>query len=139
LAEKLSVIVRAPRRYQGSFPCSPIGARQARCAVRTFVRAWLSGRDLNDFEAAIGEVLANAVEHSRGEKIAIECYFEAGKVIAEIRDRGCGFPTPAAIEAPQDGALRGYGLFIVHRLLDEVEYLDGGRMLRLVKARSESS
>ncbi|HEY6327537.1 MAG TPA: ATP-binding protein [Candidatus Cybelea sp.] len=133
--------MRPLRRYQKSFPCSPIGARQARCAVRTFAATWLSGRDLNDFEAAVGEVLANAVEHSRGEAIAVECYFDSGKVIAEIQDRGRGFPAPAAIVAPAGGALRGYGLFIVHCLLDKVEYLDGGRTLRLVKAApsSESS
>jgi len=125
--------MRPSRRYKGSFPCSPIGARQARCAVRTFVNSWLSGRDLHDFEAAIGEVLANAVEHSRGESICVECYFDSGEVIAEIQDRGCGFHAPAAIAAPAGGALRGYGLFIVHCLLDKVEYLDGGRTLRLVK------
>jgi anti-sigma regulatory factor (Ser/Thr protein kinase) len=104
--------------------------------VRTFVKTWLSGRDLHDFEAAVGEVLANAVEHSRGETICVDCYFDSGTVTAEIQDRGCGFLTPATIAAPAGGALRGYGLFIVHCLLDKVEYLDGGRTLRLVKAAS---
>ncbi len=99
-----------------------------------FVATWLRGRDLNDFEAAIGEVLANAVQHSRGERIIVQCYFDSGKIIAEIQDRGCGFSTPAAIAAPAGGAPHGYGLFIAHSLLDKVEYLDGGRTVRLVKA-----
>ncbi len=139
MAEKFGVIVRAANRYRGSFPASPIGARRARCAVTTFAKAWLSGRDLNDFETAVGEVLANAVEHGGGESVTVECYFESGKVVAEIRDRGGGFLPPAAFQAPLGGAPRGYGLFIMHCLLDEVQFLDGGRTLRLVKVSSGKS
>lgn len=127
------MIVRRPRGYEGSFPCSPIGARQARCAIKAFAQSWLSGRDLTDFEGAIGEVLANAVEHGRGLKIGVECYADSDRVVAEIRDYGGGFLPPAPVRAPTGGALRGYGLFIVHRLLDEVEYLDNGSRLRLIK------
>jgi len=133
------VIVQTSRRYEGSFQCSPIGARQARCAIKSFARTWLSGRDLSDFEAAVGEVLANAVEHGGGPMITVECYFDSGRVVAEIQDHGAGFLPPAAIEAPSGGALRGYGLFIMHRLLDEVEFLDSGCKLRLVKAASKRS
>lgn len=132
------MIVHTPRRYEGSFPCSPIGARQARCALRAFAKAWLNGRDLTDFEGAVGEVLANAVEHGGGPTIAVACYFDSGRVVAEIQDHGAGFLPPAAIQAPAGGALRGYGLFIMHRLLDEVEYLDNGCRLRLVKAASKN-
>ncbi len=107
--------------------------------VTAFARAWLRGRDLSDFEAAIGEVLANAVEHGGGDSVTVECYFDSGKVIAEIRDCGGGFLPPAAIEAPLRGAPRGYGLFIMHCLLDEVHFLEGGRMLRLIKASSGES
>jgi len=139
LAEKLDVTVHAPQRYQATFPSSPIGARQARCAVTAFAKAWLRGRDLNDFEAAVGEVLANAVEHGGGDRVSIECYFDSGKVVAEIRDSGGGFLPPPAIRVPQGGAPRGYGLFIIHCLLDDVEFLDGGRMLRLVKSPSGES
>jgi anti-sigma regulatory factor (Ser/Thr protein kinase) len=133
LAEKFGVIVQAPR-YEGSFPCSPVGAREVRRAVAAFAKTWLSGRDLSDFEAAVGEVVANAAEHGGGDTITVECYLDMGRVVAEIGDRGPGFRPPAAIEPPRGAAPRGYGLFIVHRLLDEVEFLDRGRTTRLVKA-----
>lgn len=139
LAEKLNVTVHAPQRYQATFPASPMGARQARCAVTTFAKTWLRGRDLSDFEAAVGEVLANAVEHGGGDHVSIECYFDSGKVVAEIRDSGGGFLPPPAIRMPRDGAPRGYGLFIMHCLLDDVQFLDGGRMLRLLKSSSSES
>jgi len=133
LTERLGVIVPRTSAYEGSFPCSPVGARQARCAITAFARGSLSGRDLTDFEGAIGEVLANAVEHSGGSRITVECYVDSGRVIAEIRDYGAGFLPPAAVQAPARGALRGYGLFIVNSLVDEIEYLDNGRRLRLTK------
>lgn len=139
MTERLGVIVQTPRGYEGSFPCSPIGARQARCAITAFAKGWLSGRDLTDFEGAIGEVLANAVEHGRGSKISVECYADSDRVVAEIRDYGHGFLPPAAVRVPTGAALRGYGLFIVHRLLDEVEYLDNGSRLRLVKRLSRKA
>lgn len=114
-----------------------MGARQARCAITAFARGWLRGRDLTDFEGAIGEVLANAVEHGGGPEITVECYFDSGRVVAEIEDHGAGFLPPPAVHAPVGGAPRGYGLFIMHRLLDEVEFLDSGRKLRLVKRTGE--
>jgi anti-sigma regulatory factor (Ser/Thr protein kinase) len=127
------VTVESPLGYEGSFPCSPIGARQARCALTTFAKGWLSGRELTDFEGAVGEVLANAVEHGGGPSITVKCYVDAGRVVAEIEEHGAGFLPPTAIRAPRGGALRGYGLFIVHRLLDKVEYLDNGCRIRLIK------
>lgn len=139
MTERFVVVVQTPRRYQASFPCSPIGARQARCAITSFAKARLSGRDLTDFEGAIGEVLANAVEHGGGTEIGVECYLDAERVVAEIQDHGAGFLPPPAIRVPTGGAPRGYGLFIMHRLLDEVEYLDNGCRLRLVKAPSKKS
>jgi anti-sigma regulatory factor (Ser/Thr protein kinase) len=114
-----------------------MGARQARSAITAFARGWLRGRDLTDFEGAVGEVLANAVEHGGGPEITVRCYFDCGRVVAEIEDHGAGFLPPQAIRAPVGGAPRGYGLFIMHRLLDEVEYLDNGRKLRLVKRTSD--
>jgi anti-sigma regulatory factor (Ser/Thr protein kinase) len=116
-----------------------MGARRARCAITAFAKTWLSGRDLTDFEGAIGEVLANAVEHSGGAEISVECYVDSERVVAEIQDHGAGFLPPAAIRVPAGGAPRGYGLFIMHRLLDEVEYLDNGCKLRLVKGPSKKS
>jgi hypothetical protein len=51
----------------------------------------------------------------------------------EIRHNGRAFEKPKMIAAPPQGAPRGYGLYIMHRTLDAVKFLDGGIGLRLVK------
>jgi anti-sigma regulatory factor (Ser/Thr protein kinase) len=98
-----------------------------------FASAWLSGDNLIAFELACGEALANCVEHGGGPTLSVECWLEEGRLIAEIRHRGRGFNPPQSINPPPRGSPRGYGLFIMHEVLDAVEYLDGGTGLRLVK------
>ena len=121
-----------PRRYLGSFPCSAAGARRARSALKQFARLYLADRRLDDFETAIGEALANAVEHSAAKNIVVACAYESSQVIAEIEDDGRGFFPASNVARPPHDAVRGFGLFIMHQLLDEIEFLDGGRRLRLV-------
>lgn len=120
-------------RFRGCFPCSPTGARRARKLLTNFAKAWFRDSDLVHFELASGEALANCVEHGGGPKLSIDCWLDGGRLITEIRHEGRGFEPPARISAPPQGSARGYGLFIMHSLLDAVEYLDGGTGLRLVK------
>lgn len=121
------------RRYCGSFPRSPSGARRARGLIKNFAKAYLSGCDLEDFETAIGEALANAVEHSDASTLTVRCWCESGCLVTELEDDGRGFFPPLSFQAPPDGALRGFGLFIMHQLLDEIDFLDNGKRLHLVK------
>lgn len=125
--------VRLPSRYKESFPCTAEGARCARKSLRNFAQEWLAGRDLADFETAVGEVLANAVEHSKSSTLTVDCSWCAGKLVTEIQDDGLGFLPPSTVRRPSGDALRGYGLFIMHQVLDELDFLDGGRRVRLVK------
>jgi anti-sigma regulatory factor (Ser/Thr protein kinase) len=93
----------------------------------------LHGDDLSGFELASGEALANCVEHAGGPTLVVVCWCDRGRLTAEIWHQGRGFVPPAAVSAPPAGAPRGYGLFIMHELLDAIEFIDGGRGLRLVK------
>jgi Histidine kinase-like ATPase domain len=72
------------------------------------------------------------VEHGGGEALSVESWIENGHLVAEIRHDGRGFNPPVKIGAPSQGAPRGYGLFIMHEVLDGVEFLEGGLGLRLV-------
>ncbi|MFY9720709.1 MAG: ATP-binding protein [Candidatus Cybelea sp.] len=124
----------SPRpQFSERLPCSAEGARRARRRVVDFVRNWLSGEDLIGFELACGEALANCVEHGGGPTLSVDCWLEGRRLIAEIRHEGQGFEPPQRVGAPPEGAPRGYGLFIMHEVLDGVEFLDGGLVLRLVK------
>lgn len=82
---------------------------------------------------AAGEAVANCVEHGGGPTLSVDCWTQDGKLIAEIRHQGLGFQPPQNVGAPPPGAPRGYGLYIMHQVLDGVEFLDGGTGLRLVK------
>ncbi|MGA8473885.1 MAG: ATP-binding protein [Candidatus Cybelea sp.] len=120
-------------RFRGRFPCSPDGARRARKQLMEFAAAWLRGDHLVDLELACGEALANCVEHAGGPVLTVDCSCDGDVLITEIRHRGQGFDPPRGITAPPRGALRGYGLFIMHHVLDGMEFLDGGTGLRLFK------
>jgi anti-sigma regulatory factor (Ser/Thr protein kinase) len=98
-----------------------------------FAGFWLGDEDLVSFEMALGEALANCVEHGGGPSLAVTCWRDDASLVAEIRHEGRGFEPPATVAAPPQGALRGYGLFIMHAVLDRIEFLEGGRGLRLSK------
>jgi anti-sigma regulatory factor (Ser/Thr protein kinase) len=121
-------------RFSGLFPCSPTGARRARKLVTQFAAQWLGGDDLMHFEMACGEALANCVEHADSPMMSVECWSDRERLMTEIRHNGTGFEPPSSVEAPPPGAPRGYGLFIMHSVLDGVEFLDGGTGLRLIKS-----
>lgn len=121
------------RSYRCLVPRSPQGARDARLQVKDYARHWLSRDDLADFEMILGEALANAVEHGGGSTITVLCEVRKAQLVAVIEDRGPGFVLQQSPQPPRDGAIRGYGLFIMHSLADEFEILEDGRKVRLVK------
>jgi anti-sigma regulatory factor (Ser/Thr protein kinase) len=124
-------------RYTETFECTPHEARRARKAVAAFAGGWLEGRDATDFETAVGEALANVVEHGKCSLLTVDCWYAGKKVTAEIAQNGIGFEPPVRSRAPQRGAARGYGLFILRAVLDQVDYRENGTLIRLVKAKAE--
>jgi serine/threonine-protein kinase RsbW len=98
----------------------------------------------NEFalETALREGLANAVLHgckNDAEK-QIRCEVtckEDGSVQILIRDPGEGFD-PAALANPLESdnvlADHGRGIYLIRHLMDEVQYADGGREIRMRKS-----
>lgn len=102
---------------------------------------------LSDIEFAAGEAIANAVEH--GHKAAsaftLRCKFVDDCLTIEIEDNGPGFATwkqsreraeQRHQELRNDGAptpVRGFGTLLIYRLMDDVEYEDHGRRVRMRK------
>lgn len=125
-------VIQRPQ-YKGTFACTPTEARRARKAVAEFADAWLRGTDSSDFETAVGEALANAVEHGKCSYLTVDCSYAQEKLVAEIAQNGLGFQPPRAHRAPAHGADRGYGLFIMHSMLDRLEFYENGTRVRLVK------
>jgi anti-sigma regulatory factor (Ser/Thr protein kinase) len=82
----------------------------------------IPGTEIVDFVSAIGEAVANAVEHAHtNEPIEISAWLVNERLFASVRDRGIGF---APAERPQAAALpdvyaeRGRGLPIMRRCSD---------------------
>jgi len=110
---------------------------KARRAIIAFAREWFEGDELSDIESAVGEALANCAEHghANGTNIDVRCRYDSGELCVEIKDAGRGFERWNVSEAakPPASAARGYGSYIMRRLMDEIEYMDRGTRIRLVK------
>jgi serine/threonine-protein kinase RsbW len=109
----------------------------ARNAIARFAGlCGFSPDEVADIRLAAGEALSNAVEHgqaSRSSGFSVRCTFEDDQITIEIRDNGSGF----AIDIHEDDALehreRGFGIFLMRRLMDSVRFERNGTAVRLMR------
>ena len=103
-------------------PSQPNLSRVVRAAVSDFARGHGVGADdLTHFLTALGEALANAIEHSQTDlPIDIEVRIGGGSIHATVRDSGIGFSSERGIDValPDPDAERGRGLPIMRRCCD---------------------
>jgi anti-sigma regulatory factor (Ser/Thr protein kinase) len=129
--------------FQASLPRGFNSVRQARRALRTFAETCgFRGTPLADVENAAGEALANAAEHADGSGSAgfdIWASFDGDRLVIEIDDHGAGFDTAAVLArpAPDTGGYRGFGVFLMRTLMDEVAYYERGSRVQLIKRLDE--
>jgi anti-sigma regulatory factor (Ser/Thr protein kinase) len=124
--------------YRERFPNTLESASQARRKLIRYAKAHgFFGDQLTDLESAIGEALANAAEHGYrdGSGFDVRAYRDGDGLIFEIKDEGAGFAqwTETANRKPQSGSPRGFGIFLMHNLMDEIEYSEHGTRVRLKK------
>jgi serine/threonine-protein kinase RsbW len=97
--------------------------------------------DLFDIRLCLEEALINAAKHGNKLDKNKEVYFKI-KVLPqsielEIKDQGQGFdcknlPLPTDEENLEKTS--GRGVFLIKKLMDKVEFLDGGSRIRMVKS-----
>jgi anti-sigma regulatory factor (Ser/Thr protein kinase) len=126
------------RTYAARFESQGPSVAVARHAVVDFARACgFVGDTLCDIECAVGEALANAVEHGHcdGATIEVSCAFRDARLTVEIKDPGPGFDRKRGFGMPavRGPFWRGYGIHIIKTLMDDVTYLERGTRVRLVK------
>lgn len=95
--------------------------KSVRDRIITFANNYqVSRHDLEQFIFAIGEALANAIEHSGcDDVIEVRCQIEGDKIIATVIDSGKGFKSDALAAAlPDELSERGRGLPIMQRCTD---------------------
>jgi anti-sigma regulatory factor (Ser/Thr protein kinase) len=98
-----------------------------------------SEADVSDIRLAAGEALSNAVEHgsmSRPRKISVDCTFDGSVLAIEIRNSGRGFTEPSDCSSVEpDDRGRGFGIFLMRRLMDQVTFSRNGTVVRLIRRR----
>jgi anti-sigma regulatory factor (Ser/Thr protein kinase) len=97
-------------------------ARTVRGSILQFARSHnIIEEDIELFLTALGEALANAIEHSRSERlIHIRCRITEERVIAMICDSGVGFSSTTFLPTglPHPMAEGGRGLPLMRRCSD---------------------
>lgn len=120
-----------PHRFEIVLPNSPAAAVLARRQLVAFIKhLGLKRAFIADFESAVGEALANAVEHGNANQgsLRVEVRLTEAGIEATVSDNGSGFsPRLNAVERPKAMSPRGYGLFLIQALVDAVEFRDGGK------------
>ncbi|MBD5633787.1 MAG: ATP-binding protein [Candidatus Eremiobacteraeota bacterium] len=124
--------------FRAAYPSAANSARDARRALVAFAQtAGFDGPELQELELAIGEALANAVEHGHafGGSVEVSASFSSEVITIEIKDNGSGFKAwedpaarPRAASSP-----RGFGIHIMRATVDHVRFLDGGTRVVLTK------
>ncbi len=129
-------------------PDMEIAASKTVTALAEFME--MSSDSIDEVRMAVVEACINAFEHSRAREGKVLLTFsvlgaeEPEKLQIRIEDRGVGF-VPAEVEEPRIedklGAAnkRGWGLKIIHSLMDEVEIesSDNGTIVTMSKYRGE--
>ena len=93
-----------------------------RAEVLSFAdRFKIHSQEVEEFIFAVGEALANAIEHSHStDVIEVRCQIEEDMIMATIVDSGAGFAggTVPTIALPDPMSERGRGLPIMRRCTD---------------------
>jgi serine/threonine-protein kinase RsbW len=97
-------------------------------------------RDEQDILLALQEACMNVIDHAyqgrEGGRLGLDFTLDDDAFIAELSDQGASFD-PSSVPTPDfgNGQVRGYGLFLMRTLVDELGYSssNGTNRLRLVK------
>ena len=130
------------KQYRAAYPSDIKNVAVARLGIAEFAADCGFPNDaISDIRLAAGEALSNAVEHGSmkpGRKITVVCTFDGVELSIEVRDRGIGFAEPSDRSGAQpDHRGRGFGIFLMRRLMDEVSFARNGTVVRLVRRRPQ--
>ncbi len=101
---------------------------------------------LNDLAVALSEALSNAAIHGNGldpaKKVVITVtVVPRDHAVIEVKDEGHGFDVARLTDPTHPARILstgGRGVFLMRRLVDRVEYEDGGARVRLTVGRTRA-
>lgn len=93
-----------------------------------------------DIRLSVEETILNAIEHGnkKNENLTVDISFaiDDEKIEISVEDQGKGFKHGSLPDPTKsDNVLRshGRGVYLVHKLMDKVEYNDKGNKVKLIK------
>jgi serine/threonine-protein kinase RsbW len=124
--------------YRAAFTGNRRNVPLARSAIASFASiCGFSTEEVGDIRVAAGEALSNAVEHGRTTRssgFSVRCSFVENELIIEIRDNGEGFSLDGKYDdTPIEQRTRGFGIFLMRRLMDGVQFDKNGTCVRLIR------
>jgi serine/threonine-protein kinase RsbW len=124
--------------YRATFTGDRRNVPLARSAIASFARiCGFSVEEVSDIRVAAGEALSNAVEHGRSHRssgFSVRCTFAEDQLTIEIRDNGGGFSLDGKRDiTPIHERTRGFGIFLMRRLMDDVYFDRNGTSVRLTR------
>lgn len=129
------------RHYRAAYTSDIRNVALARQAIAGFAsESGFSEDAVSDIRLAAGEALSNAVEHGSetpDRRIIVECALRNDELTIQIHDSGSAFVEPSdrsSVEPDDRG--RGFGIFLMRRLMDEVSFARNGTVVRLVRRRN---
>lgn len=130
--------------YRATFTSDLRNVALARKSIASFASVCgFTENEVADIRLAAGEALSNAVEHGRSARssaFSVRCMFDEDELTIEIQDSGGGFPYPPdSIAVEPDDRGRGFGIFLMRRLMDDVSFPRNGTVVRLVRRQTQPS
>lgn len=128
--------------YRATFTSDPRNVALARKSIAGFASVCgFTEDEVADIRLASGEALSNAVEHGRGARssgFSVACSYDDDLLTVEIRDSGSGFVSPVEVGTIEpDDRGRGFGIFLMRRLMDDVSFARNGTAVRMIRRHAE--
>ena len=119
--------------------CDLAAVRPMTAMVRAFLNEQHAApEEIQAAELAIVEASNNAIKYageSMAKEIEVEVVFGSEQLEVRVRDNTAGFDWPENVVLPDGDAENGRGLFLIHSLMDRVNYYRGRGQNFLVMSR----
>jgi len=126
-----------PPTYRAAFSGDYRNVPLARNAIARFaIVCGFSRGEVEDIKVAAGEALNNAVEHghaSHSSGFSVNCTFTDDELTIEVRDNGRGFDSEDGSRNPSLARGRGFGIFLMRKLMDAVRFEREGTCVRMIR------